>query len=104
MFDLLAGVTGSAAISLSIYQGDVEYLILGDFDNTSADLLTNQIREQENGLELMVYDPARAMLQVVGVFSAADGSDMTFTQDLSTAYISLPAARKVIQLQGLATE
>ena len=104
LFDPASGVTAAAAMSLSVYQGDVEYLILGNFDGANSSLLTGQIREQENGLELMVYDPARAMLQVVGVFSEADGSDLTFTQDLNNSFISLPAARKVIQLQGLAVE
>jgi hypothetical protein len=104
LFDVLAGVIGSAAMSLSTYQGNVEYLILGNFSRASSTLLTGQIREEEKGLELMVYDPARAMLQVVGVFSEADGSDLTFTQDLDSSFISLPAARKVIQLQGLTVE
>jgi hypothetical protein len=104
LFDLVSGVSASAAMSLSIYQGDVEYLILGNFSSAAASLPTGQIREEEAGLELMVYNPSRATLQVVGVFSEAAGSDMTFTQSLNQTFFSLPAARKVIQLQGLAAE
>ncbi|HUU85479.1 MAG TPA: hypothetical protein VM243_18425 [Phycisphaerae bacterium] len=103
-FDTLTGATALAGMSLSIYQGDVEYLLLGNFDSTTSPLLTGQIRVQEAGLELMVYDPARSMLQVIGVFSAAEGTDMTFTQNLNQAFFSLPAARKVVQLEGLAAE
>ncbi|HNO77579.1 MAG TPA: hypothetical protein PKN33_05910 [Phycisphaerae bacterium] len=98
-FDPLAGVTGAASMKLQNYNGEPEYLILGDFDRSSADLQTGQLTDSTSGNELIWYSPAQNKVQVLGSFSL--GADMTFTQALDTIYSSHPNLRSVFRFQGL---
>ncbi len=98
-FSPLAGVTGSASMKLQDYHGEPEYLIVGDFDRTSATLMSRQHADSTSGNELIWYSPDQNRIQVIGSFST--GADMTFTQDLDTVYSSHPDMRSVFRFQGL---
>ncbi|GJM26424.1 MAG: hypothetical protein DHS20C16_28390 [Phycisphaerae bacterium] len=101
-FAALAGVNGCASMKLQSYHGDPEYLILGDFDRTSANLLTGQLSDTTSGNELVWYSPAQNKVQVLGSFSL--GADMTFEQALDTIYSSHPNLRSVFRFQGLGND
>ena len=99
LFTPLVGATGEAGIRLQDHLGDAEYLILGDFDPSTAQLRTGQIRDSSDGTELMLYNPAQNRVQVIGTFSI--GSDMTFTQNLETVYTAHPTLRAVLRFEGM---
>ena len=107
----LAGMAAHMGIRLQDYQGDAEYLLIGDFSESAADLLTPQTRTGGSGMEMVVYNPARQTLQVVGILSrsleASPGytkAAVTFPDDLETVYVSQPVARTVIRFTGMGNE
>ncbi|MHC5111896.1 MAG: NHL repeat-containing protein [Planctomycetota bacterium] len=95
----LSGVTGDAGIRINDYEGSAEYLILGDYDESSSSGEIRQITAETSGTELMVYNPGENRLQVIGSFST--GMDMTFNSNLDTVYTSQPDLRAVLRFEGL---
>ncbi len=115
LFAPLDGVSGVGGIRLADRDGNSQYMMLTDFDQSDSTALpTAQVRDDTEAYELLVYNPTTGQIQILGYFSrSVDGAtddfssndadpDFAFTNDLDTVYLTQPRLRTVIALEGLA--